>query len=202
MNVLLDESYNAKIADFGESIIERSNRSGIGIAQHVETGTAGWAAPETILGKEATKASDVFSFGVVLWELLTWRVPSVMITVETLLEDSVRRHSSTYDHPLLAIVKAQRNPKLPKKERRDRGDHGSASSGGFLGAVFSGEVKGAHFKNPGGTKNPIQAGYVLIFSPLSSRLAVSPSMCSKLLLISRVHPLLRKSPLLLLCMRR
>jgi serine/threonine protein kinase len=159
MNVLLDESYNAKIADFGESIIERSNRSGTGAPQHVETGTAGWAAPETILGKEATKASDVFSFGVVLWELLTWRVPSVMITVETLLEESVRRHPSTCDHPLLAIVKEQRNPRPPKKERKERGDHGpSSSSGGFLGAVFSGEAKGGSFKNPAGTKNPIHAG--------------------------------------------
>jgi serine/threonine protein kinase len=158
MNVLLDETYNAKIADFGESIIERSNRHGTGTPQHVETGTAGWAAPETILGKEATKASDVFSFGVVLWELLTWRVPSVMITVETLLEDSVRRHPSTFDHPLLAIVKEQRNPKPNLK--KDRKEHSGpvSSSSGFLGAVFSGDTKGGSLKGSGGIRNPIHAG--------------------------------------------
>lgn len=164
MNVLLDEAYNAKIADFGESIIDRSNRNATKkTPQHVETGTAGWAAPETILGKEATKASDVFSFGVVLWELLTWRVPSVMITVETLLEEPVRRHPSTYDHPLLAIVREQRNPK-PKKEKAD---NTAASAGNFLGSVFSGEIKGASLKQSG-VKNPINSGYgalIILRSP-------------------------------------
>jgi len=113
MNVLLDENFNAKIADFGESIIDRSGANkahslssksgGVG-----EMGTAGWAAPEMILGQGASKASDVFSFGIVLWELLTWRVPSVMISVAMLQEDSVRCHASTFDHPLLKIISEQR----------------------------------------------------------------------------------------------
>lgn len=153
MNVLLDETYNAKIADFGESIIDRSHRNSSRTPQHVETGTAGWAAPETILGKEATKASDVFSFGVVLWELLTWRVPSVMITVEMLLEEPIRRHPSTFDHPLLAIVREQRTPKVKK----EKSENSTPSAGAFLGSVFSGDMKGSLKQT--GVKNPINSGF-------------------------------------------
>ena len=79
-----------------------------------ELGTAGWAAPEMILGQGASPASDVFSYGIVLWELLTWRVPSVMISVKMLQEDSVRCHSSTFEHPLLEIIRQQRV--LPKEQ--------------------------------------------------------------------------------------
>ncbi|KAI7839198.1 hypothetical protein COHA_007087 [Chlorella ohadii] len=34
-----------------------------------------WLAPEVMRGGRATKASDVYSFGIVLWELLTWQLP-------------------------------------------------------------------------------------------------------------------------------
>jgi serine/threonine protein kinase len=34
-----------------------------------------WLAPEVVEGGQATTASDVFSFGLVLFELLTWALP-------------------------------------------------------------------------------------------------------------------------------
>ena len=40
-----------------------------------ETGTYRWMAPEVIEHKPYTEKADVFSFAVVLWELLTCRVP-------------------------------------------------------------------------------------------------------------------------------
>jgi serine/threonine protein kinase len=34
-----------------------------------------WTAPEVIMGSQPTPASDVYSFAIVLWELLTRHVP-------------------------------------------------------------------------------------------------------------------------------
>lgn len=34
-----------------------------------------WLAPEVLAGEQASMQSDVFSFGVICWELLTWEVP-------------------------------------------------------------------------------------------------------------------------------
>ena len=50
------------------------------------TGTPGWAAPECTKeqGGGSTKSSDVFSFGIIFWELLTWRPPSVFVSVAEL----------------------------------------------------------------------------------------------------------------------
>jgi serine/threonine protein kinase len=54
------------------------------------TGTPGWAAPECIRELGSTKSSDVFSFGIIFWELLTWRPPSVFVTVADLRSSQLR----------------------------------------------------------------------------------------------------------------
>ena len=44
-----------------------------------EVGTPGWAAPECLLGRGASQRSDVFSFGMIAWELLTYLEPCVLV---------------------------------------------------------------------------------------------------------------------------
>ena len=34
-----------------------------------------WLAPEILSGRGYTFSSDVFSFGVIMWEFLTWQIP-------------------------------------------------------------------------------------------------------------------------------
>ena len=38
-------------------------------------GTAQWTAPEVFVGQEHTTASDVYSFGIVVWELCSLKTP-------------------------------------------------------------------------------------------------------------------------------
>ena len=34
-----------------------------------------WMAPEVLAGKRYDCAADVYSFGIILWELMTWQIP-------------------------------------------------------------------------------------------------------------------------------
>ncbi|MCO5550435.1 hypothetical protein L7F22_003922 [Adiantum nelumboides] len=59
-----------KVADFGVARVQA--QSGVMTA---ETGTYRWMAPEVIEHRPYDRKADVFSFGVVLWELLTGKLP-------------------------------------------------------------------------------------------------------------------------------
>ena len=76
LNVLLDKDYRAKITDFGLAKVKTSNATTKSSASPVG-GSIRWMAPELFEQSDAksTKESDVFSYGVVLYELDAHKVP-------------------------------------------------------------------------------------------------------------------------------
>ncbi|CAK7331534.1 unnamed protein product [Dovyalis caffra] len=70
-NVLLDEDFNAKLSDFG--LARQGPPEGLGHVSTSVVGTVGYAAPEYVQTGRLTAKSDVWSFGVVMYELITGR---------------------------------------------------------------------------------------------------------------------------------
>ncbi|XP_011005990.1 PREDICTED: probable receptor-like protein kinase At1g49730 [Populus euphratica] len=72
-NILLDENFVAKVADFG---LAHASKDGSIFFEPVDTdirGTPGYMDPEYVVTQELTEKSDIYSYGVVLLEIVTAR---------------------------------------------------------------------------------------------------------------------------------
>ncbi|GLJ24122.1 hypothetical protein SUGI_0460050 [Cryptomeria japonica] len=92
LNILLDNTFTPKVADFGISRLRPSDERHL--STMLPSGTPGYVDPEFVKSNQFTDKSDVFSFGVVLVELLTGLMPLLSI------EGSM---CSLYDHFLYVI---------------------------------------------------------------------------------------------------
>ncbi|XP_058213886.1 serine/threonine-protein kinase STY46-like [Rhododendron vialii] len=154
-NLLMDEHDVVKVADFGVARVKA--QSGVMTA---ETGTYRWMAPEVIEHKSYDHKADIFSYGIVMWELLTGKIPYEYLTplqaAVGVVQQGLRPTIPKNAHPKLAELLRkcwQQDPtsrpdfseiteilQQIAKEVEDEGDdrRKEKSSGGFLSVLRRG----------------------------------------------------------------
>lgn len=70
-NLLVDKNWVVKVCDFGLSRMKHSTY----LSSKSTAGTAEWMAPEVLRNEPSNEKCDVYSFGVILWELCTLQQP-------------------------------------------------------------------------------------------------------------------------------
>ena len=99
-NVIVDREGRVKVADFGIARAGASEMTEVGSI----VGTAQYLSPEQARGAPVDESSDLYSTGIVLYELLTGTVP---FTGETPVEIAMKHLSQTPDAP------STRRPDIP-----------------------------------------------------------------------------------------
>nr|KYP73796.1 Serine/threonine-protein kinase CTR1 [Cajanus cajan] len=72
-NLLVDKKYTVKVCDFGLSRLKANTF----LSSKSAAGTPEWMAPEVLRDEPSNEKSDIYSFGVILWELATLQQPWV-----------------------------------------------------------------------------------------------------------------------------
>lgn len=83
-NILLNKNYLPLICDFGVS------RNSLSVVMTKCTGTPQWMAPEIVGGSEYSLSADVYSYGMILYEMNTLTRPFEGIQISTVLREVLK----------------------------------------------------------------------------------------------------------------
>jgi len=106
-NILVNRDFSVKLSDFGFAI-KLQNRQleqdGFRVEKSKIVGTKAWMAPEVLANGEYSKASDNYSLGVTIWEIVSGKDPSKETIAKpfAILEDCPK----SLNEPLSTIISA------------------------------------------------------------------------------------------------
>jgi len=82
-NILIDSNWSVKLCDFGLSRVKYKSDRKRFAKQRV--GTPHWMAPEILRGEKYDESADVYSFGMVLWEMVTSEIPYLNTPIKDII---------------------------------------------------------------------------------------------------------------------
>jgi eukaryotic-like serine/threonine-protein kinase len=121
-NIMIVKGTTVKIADFGAAHLRRTSTT---TTQTLAVGSPYYMAPEQIQGKEPNYHSDLYSLGVVLYQLLTGERPFTANSLQMLMEKIVHQDPAPPSKLREGLPKEVDDCVLRamKKEPRDRYDY-------------------------------------------------------------------------------
>ena len=116
-NIMIDEEGQAKIMDFGLArLLAQDGRDGLG----ARSGSPAYVSPERIKGDPADARSDLYSLGILIYEMLTGHTPFKAETIEELLD--MHLHETPRDpRELNPAVQAELSAMVMKCLEKDPG---------------------------------------------------------------------------------
>ena len=127
-NIMIDKTGTAKIIDFGSTRIAGiADDAPAGIQEDI-LGTFQYTAPEYFLGEGGSTRSDIFSLGVITYQMLTGRLPYGAQVGES--QDEVAATETAIQ------IRARRQPRNSRMDRRRAQESGASRSAPALRRII------------------------------------------------------------------